>query len=80
MWDLNFLYIEANCEKQYQSWIHLGDIIVVGLVAIGLIAYGGSLVGFFMWGRESAGSDQGQEILTNSIIESEVNKNISSYA
>ena len=52
---------------------------VVGLAVIGLIAYGGSLVGFFMWGRESAGSDQGQEILTNSTIESEHKNTVSTW-
>ena len=47
--------------------------------AAGLIAYGGSLLGFFMWGKESGGSGQGQEILTNSTIESEDKKNVSTW-
>ena len=46
---------------------------------VGLIAYGGSLLGFFMWGKESGGSGQGQEILTNSTIESEDKKNVSTW-
>ena len=44
---------------------------------IALAASAASLVGFYFWGKASGGSDFGQEILTNSTIESEEKKNVS---
>ena len=38
-----------------------------------------SLVGFYFWGKASGGSDFGEEVLTNSTIEHEEKKNVSSW-
>ena len=47
--------------------------------AAGVILYVGSLLGFFMWGKSTGGSGQGEEILTNSTIQSEDKKNVSTW-
>ena len=50
---------------------------VVSLLALGASA--ASLVGFYFWGKASGGRDFGQEILTNTTIESEEKKNVSTW-
>ena len=54
------------------------DIMVVGMIALAATA-ATSLLSFHFLGKMSGGSDFGEEVLTNSTIESEEKKNVSKW-
>ena len=54
------------------------DIMILGMIVVAITA-ATSLLTIYFLGKASGGSDFGEEVLTNSTIESEVKKNVSSW-